>query len=354
MDQWGNPSEHQIGVGFICAVLKDQIVFWGGSQRQPDGNYLTFLNNCMYTFKLPQPYALNGEWKIVPVSGDLHPGPHSAAAVVCDQTLFILGGKDGHISNATSCLSTLSCDGQFVRKAMGCSIPRLCHQGWSFGSSIFFFAGLSREVDDARKQALIPWGEDPNNIFVNNDLVQIDPSTGMSRLLSTTGSIPSPRTYFALAQIGENIYIHGGYCNRRLGDFYTLNLHTFQWTQIADTGFPGEICDHTLSKVSPREILLTGGGLTSGISNQVKLFDVEVGKWRDEAALPVEVSGPNGGLRCHEAISVPREDGVFVICVGGYCNLKMTEHPTHMALLEIRCESSFENLRIPPPTKFQS
>ena len=110
-----------------------------------------------------------------------------------------------------------------------------------------------------------------------------------------------------------------------------------QWTQIPNTGFSEGISDHSLTKVSSKEILLVGGRQAGAVSKKVKLFDAEKGEWRSEADLPTEVTGPDGGLRGHRSISVPKENGVFVFCVGGHVDCRDIEHPDHIAVLDINC-----------------
>ena len=114
-------------------------------------------------------------------------------------------------------------------------------------------------------------------------------------------------------------------------------MQTMQWTQIPNTGFGKGICEHSLTKVSSKEILLVGGAQADGVSNKVKLFDAEKGEWRSEADLPTEVTGPDGGLRLHRSISVPKGNGVFVFCVGGFVDRRQEKHPDHIAVLDINC-----------------
>ena len=114
-------------------------------------------------------------------------------------------------------------------------------------------------------------------------------------------------------------------------------MQTMQWTQIPRTGFTEEISDHSLTKVSSKEILLIGGRQAKGVSKEVKLFDVEKEKWGSVTHLPIEVTGADGGLWLHRSISVPKEDGVIVFCIGGSVDCYRNPHPDHIAVLNFNC-----------------
>ena len=93
--------------------------------------------------------------------------------------------------------------------------------------------------------------------------------------------------------------------------------------------------------MSSKEILLIGGRQAKGVSKEVKLFDVEKEEWRSVTHLPIEVTGADGGLWLHKSISVSKEDGVIVFCVGGYVDhivdRQGERHPDHIAVLDINC-----------------
>ena len=127
--------------------------------------------------------------------------------------------------------------------------------------------------------------------------------------------------------------IHGGEFNGRcFNDFHALNLQTMQWTKIEETGLLEGISRHSLTKVSEKDIVLVGGDLETIESNKLMIYNVKKGQWREKAPLPVEVAG----LLLHGAIHVPNEDGVFILCVGGFVNRQLKNHPNAMALLNIQ------------------
>ena len=80
--------------------------------------------------------------------------------------------------------------------------------------------------------------------------------------------------------------------------------------------------------------MLHSNGATATISRE-KLFDVEKEEWRDKAELPTEVTGADGGLRRHNVITVPKENGVHVFCIGGFVGTRWEKHPDHITVLDI-------------------
>ena len=124
-----------------------------------------------------------------------------------------------------------------------------------------------------------------------------------------------------------------------LHDFYSLNLQTLDWTTIENVGFQEGIHGHTLTKVSAREILVIGGQLSSQeVSHQVKVFHVDDQEWRDETPLPNEITQHQGqGLFMHKAVPAPKENGIFIYCIGGFIDRDKEKHPNFMAILDVHC-----------------
>ena len=256
-----------------------------------------------------------------------------------DGQLYIMGGFSRLFINATNALSTLSSDGKFSRIHPSGDVPRpiFDHRAWSFDGKIFFFAGLIKETDGERKKMMTEWNQNPA-LFYSNNVHQYDLATNEFSSVTTTGTNPTPRKDFAVARVGSSSYIHGGWCNRWLNDFFALNLETMQWTKIGESGFQEGIDDHSLTKVSEKEILLVGGVHKYGVSDKVKLFNIDEQTWRVAARLPLDVAGGEEGLHRHDAIHVPNENGVFVFCVGGYVDLQWRNHPKRLVLFDIISE----------------
>ena len=112
---WDSATRFPMGGRLVSAFLDDKIIFWGGVQKQSDGQWMDLPDDVIYTYQLPRSSTPNGEWKVVTAAGPIHPGSVSAASVVCDNTLFLMGGHSGSFSNANNVLSTLASDGSFQR-----------------------------------------------------------------------------------------------------------------------------------------------------------------------------------------------------------------------------------------------
>ena len=107
-----------------------------------------------------------------------------------------------------------------------------------------------------------------------------------------------------------------------------------------------------------------GGGnpWNDEISDQVQTFDVEKYEWKDEAPLLVQLGGNEGGgggghggggtaaagvgggaaaatggggLLGHQAVDSPSDNGVTIICLGGFIDKSGETHPNHMAVFDL-------------------
>ena len=73
----------------------------------------------------------------------------------------------------------------------------------------------------------------------------------------------------------------------------------------------------------------------SGYSNQVKIFDLEKEEWRGEEPLSPEFLGRGGiGLTYHRAVEIPKEGGVWVVCLGGKVK-GFSQYSSNLLLLDI-------------------
>ena len=64
-------------------------------------------------------------------------------------------------------------------------------------------------------------------------------------------------------------------------------------------------------------VVLVGRSLPGNISNQVKLFDADKSEWKEEAPLPSEFGGTDGGLMVHKAVQMQIGNNERVIYLGG-------------------------------------
>ena len=137
--------------------------------------------------------------------------------------------------------------------------------------------------------------------------------------------------------LDDRLFLHGGLNNFSLNDFYVLNMKSLVFTKIRDSanGFSTAMGNHTLTRVSDSEILLVGGYPGDSISNRVKIFDATKFKWKEEAPLPSEFGGSDGGLKMHKAVEMSIGNSNCVICLGGYIDKLAKAHPSHVVVFEI-------------------
>ena len=125
-----------------------------------------------------------------------------------------------------------------------------------------------------------------------------------------------------------------------------LDLKTMKWIEIENSGIPKGYTYHSLSPVSPSQLLLVGGKAGfPDISNRVAMFDVIGSKWEEEAPLPTQFSGYDSGrsfaLEEQQAFVTRNETTVSVICIGGafFRNIHERVHPEHMIVFDFSIEN---------------
>ena len=341
---WPSAEHFLGGSGIIADILDGKLVVWGGEQQQDDRSIKALPNEAVYTYDLAhQSFRdgnITGTWKRMMATGRVHSSSIHATSVLCDNILYIFGGKKGD-SELTDYLSTLSSSGRFERlRPKGDVRPPPTYRagGWSYGGRIYFLGGLVHRIDETRPGDYVKcWSE-----FYTKDLYQYDPVRNEFFLLATTGVGPSPRSDFGVAIIDDQVYVHGGHSGpvgRPLSDFFVLDMKSLRWTVIKETGFSSRIDGHSLSTISASQLLLIGGisrrrcGSSSSTASW-KVFNVNEAEWSEEEPLS-PTFGFGGALMSHRAVTRQEENGVTVICVGGrlgsYYDFK---HPDHMAVLE--------------------
>ena len=276
-------------------------------------------------------------WEVKEISGDRHPGSINPASVVHNEAIYIFGGRtsDGNLTNA---LFTLTLSGKFQRVDPTGEIPspRRSHQGFAHEGKLYFLGGDVEEIDESRKK---DFKEDDDGFIYTNELYRFDPKAKEKAfsLVPTSGDRMSPRANFGLAVVGDRVFVHGGYDGERKRDFLVLDMRSFHWSGIEETGFSKGIAAHSLTRFSNTEMFVVGGvegGNT--LSKKVKVFDAAKSKWQDEESLPAEFCGDEGGLVYHCAVKIPIEGSAFVFCLGGLVDSK--QHPNHMLVFEIHTD----------------
>ena len=61
------------------------------------------------------------------------------------------------------------------------------------------------------------------------------------------------------------------------------------------------------------------------MSKEVRIFDAEKSEWKDEAPLPAEFGGGEGGLWFHRSVEYEDGNGRSVMCFGGYVDSNWTK-----------------------------
>jgi len=271
---------------------------------------------------------VSGTWEVIKATGDIHPGCYWAVSVVCDEIVYIFGGD-------TNALSTLSSSGRFERLSPTGDVPspRREHRGWSYLDEIFILGGLVLRVDETRMSNFV---ELMPGQYYNNDCYRYNTKSNEFSRVLTTGEGPTPRTGFGVARLDDCVYTYGGVCDGvGLNDLRVLNLRRLEWSKIDGAGFSTALCGQTLSPISRTQLMMVGGNPGGGLSNKVWVFDAAKSVWKEDEPLPAEFGGSGGGLKCHRAVEIPKENGVFVLCIGGYVDAGLKKHPEHFILYDV-------------------
>ena len=286
-----------------------------------------------------------GRWQVKEVTGDIHPGSMAAASVVegqsGNQKLYLFGGDSG-IGRFTNALSTLSTSGKFQRLHPTGEVPseRREHRGFAFEGKVHFIGGFTRQLDRLRQEDFMEKSE-LSRYYFTNDIYRLDPRDISFTRVSTSGARLPPRSGFGIALLDQRLFVHGGINNQPLNDFFVLDLKSLEWTEILETGLSTPLSNQTLTRATDTEIMLVGGNrkisdTESKISNKVKIYDVGKSEWRDEAPLPTEFGGADGGLLLHETVEMRCGSSVCLLSLGGFVDKKQgSAHPSHIAVFEI-------------------
>ena len=325
-----------MGYGFSAVNLNGKLILWGGEQLQPCGRFCCLPTNIVYSFT---PIGESGRWKVMPVTGAVHPGRRLATFSVVGSQIFLFGGDD----ILTNALSTLSADGHFKRLSPRGEIPspRRNHRGFVHNGTVYFLCGVVGEVDKSRKEDFADKGHG-DGFFYTNELIEYDPIQNRFSHPRVRGARLSPRSAPAIAVLSHRAFIHGGKnkgANRgEISDFYVLDMTSLQLTEIKATGYTKGIWCHIAVPISKRHILFAGGAIPNPQSqilnrftNQVKIFDTEKEEWEEEEPLS-SVSGT--GLADHRAVEFPKANGVSILCIGGLEDSRR-RHPSHMVVFDV-------------------
>jgi hypothetical protein len=285
-------------------------------------------------------------WRRERATGDVPPSTSWPAAVVCGNVVYIFGGnRKGN--KRTNEVFSVTTSGEFVRLRLVGAVPspRDKHRGWCYDGAIYFLGGEGPKADSGFLRRSRPalskgdWQKDTTEpgIYSTNQLLKLDLSSSSFSLHPTSGTPPSPRACFAVAQVNENVFVQGGLCDGvGLRDFHHLNMATGAWSQLKESGPPRSLRNHTLSPISENGLLLVGGGSDGTPTKEVWRCDVTSLDWTREADLSDEFVGGEEGLMCHRAVSLKKEGQVTnIVILGGYLDIKLTRHPRHVLNYEL-------------------
>ena len=117
-----------------------------------------------------------------------------------------------------------------------------------------------------------------------------------------------------------------------------IDMKIMEWTRIENSGIINGLHYHSLTRVSLSQLFLVGGdqGIdTKGVSNQASIFDVDKSEWKELPSLSHEFGGKRGGLKQHQAFTLKRiDDGVSVVCIGGFVDENFQRHPDRYAIFD--------------------
>ena len=224
--------------------------------------------------------------------------------------------------------------------------PRQKHQAFCYDGKVFFFGGVVNQIDESRKGDFIEIRY-PNvrisnhfRFYYTNELLEYDPKTNRLTRLQIRGDQLTPRIDFAMAVVGDQVYIHGGWLRQEvLNDFYALNMKTLELEKIEETGYMGGVFGHNMISILNRYILFTGGfNYNDGFLNNVKIFDTKERQWKEEEPLSPEIGL---GLYHHRTVKFSSTSGDTVLCVGGLVENYKTV-ASHMVAIDLVYQSEIE------------
>jgi len=171
---------------------------------------------------------------------------------------------------------------------------------WSFQGGLYIFGGQypdGTEWNDLQPPELL--GD------IDNLLARFDLSTYTWTAIQTIGPRPSPRRDYAMAIIGDQVFINGGSQenDRKLTEMYKLDVTTLTWTLLKGNGV--ENFGHTLSPISNDRLLMVPGTQT----NNVWVFDTSTLTWEEKAPIPY--------WYMYRRVVMKKKNDSSVICLGG-------------------------------------
>jgi len=247
-----NRTEHS------AVVYKGDIYVFGGVQR------LAFsFKNDLFCFR-----SIDKTMKIIKIDpfGEI-PEPRSAhTAIVYKDFMYVFGGWNGRDTlKDLWCFSFENCTWRYI-PAIGeyenkINVPSYLrrHNAICYNNSMFIFGGFSSE-------------KNPTEF---NEVFEFNFETEKWRCVPCKGPKPLGRSRASTVQFGKYMYLLGGFDRQvSYGDFWRLNLETFQWeeipTNLKELGIVG-IQQHAFSIVGDW-LAIFGGQINDKIESNKLLF----------------------------------------------------------------------------------
>ena len=99
-----------------------------------------------------------------------------------------------------------------------------------------------------------------------------------------------------------------------MGDTHSFHLKKKRWTEILSGDGPG-MAIHSLTRIARARFLLNGGTTDPrNISDLAWIYDWNDSSWEEQQQY--RLSEP---LHSHRAVLAQTEEGLFVVCLGGFC-----------------------------------
>nr|XP_033809245.1 host cell factor 2 isoform X2 [Geotrypetes seraphini] len=233
------------------AIRELMIIFGGGNEGIAD--------------ELHVYNTATNQWFLPAVRGDIPPGC-AAHGFVCDGTRILVFGGMVEYGRYSSELYELQASRWLWKKlkprlpSTGVPpCPRLGHSLTLHGSKCYLFGGLANESEDSNNNV-------PRYL---NDFYELElrPSSGVVgwNIPATKGPLPSPReSHTAVVYCKKDsgkpkLYIFGGMCGCRLGDFWELDIESMSWSRPETEGIsPLPRSLHTANVIGNKMYVLGG------------------------------------------------------------------------------------------------
>ncbi|XP_030070275.1 host cell factor 2 isoform X2 [Microcaecilia unicolor] len=233
------------------AIRELMIIFGGGNEGIAD--------------ELHVYNTATNQWFLPAVRGDIPPGC-AAHGFVCDGTRILVFGGMVEYGRYNNELYELQASRWLWKKLKprppstgSPPCPRLGHSFTFHGNKCYLFGGLANESEDSNNNV-------PRYL---NDFYELElrPGSGVVgwNIPATKGPLPSPReshtsVVYCRKDSGKpKLYIFGGMCGCRLGDFWELDIESMSWSRPEPEGIsPLPRSLHTANVIGNKMYVLGG------------------------------------------------------------------------------------------------